>query len=408
MTERRGDINQILVIDDEAVPRRLLSSVLHDAGFEVDVAENGLSLEKHFKNKEYQLVITDLRMPGMDGLGVLNWVQQNRAMSLVMLVTGVTETETAVEAMKLGAIDYITKPFNPDAVLLGVQRAAEISRLRYENQQYKEGLEALVEKRTEQLNRFADALSEKNKTIVETNLKLKEVNDKLQQFLNQAMITDKVTTIGLLASMLIHGIANPLGVISGITEVMEKRFSHDPITSREIVMMQEYVKQVLTLVDQIRAYAKTDILHFEKFDVSTALQNTSALFKLLTRSKQVTIETETGSNLWISGNRSQIEQVLANLVQNAVDAIEPEGLIRIQAERDAESVLITVMDNGSGISSDNKEKLFKMFFTTKKDNRGTGLGLFICHEIITKHGGSISIDSIPGRGTSVSIRLPSL
>ena len=408
MTERRGDINQILVIDDEAVPRRLLSSVLLDAGFEVDVAENGLSLEKHFKNKEYQLVITDLRMPGMDGLGVLNWVQQNRAMSLVMLVTGVTETETAVEAMKLGAIDYITKPFNPDAVLLGVQRAAEISRLRYENQQYKEGLEALVEKRTEQLNRFADALSEKNKTIVETNLKLKEVNDKLQQFLNQAMITDKVTTIGLLASMLIHGIANPLGVISGITEVMEKRFSHDPITSREIVMMQEYVKQVLTLVDQIRAYAKTDILHFEKFDVSTALQNTSALFKLLTRSKQVTIETETGSNLWISGNRSQIEQVLANLVQNAVDAIEPEGLIRIQAERDAESVLITVMDNGSGISSDNKEKLFKMFFTTKKDNRGTGLGLFICHEIITKHGGSISIDSIPGRGTSVSIRLPSL
>lgn len=408
MTERRGDINQILVIDDEAVPRRLLSSVLHDAGFEVDVAENGLSLEKHFKNKEYQLVITDLRMPGMDGLGVLNWVQQNRAMSLVMLVTGVTETETAVEAMKLGAIDYITKPFNPDAVLLGVQRAAEISRLRYENQQYKEGLEALVEKRTEQLNRFADALSEKNKTIVETNLKLKEVNDKLQQFLNQAMITDKVTTIGLLASMLIHGIANPLGVISGITEVMEKRFSHDPITSREIVMMQEYVKQVLTLVDQIRAYAKTDILHFEKFDVSTALQNTSALFKLLTRSKQVAIETETGSNLWISGNRSQIEQVLANLVQNAVDAIEPEGLIRIQAERDAESVLITVMDNGSGISSDNKEKLFKMFFTTKKDNRGTGLGLFICHEIITKHGGSISIDSIPGRGTSVSIRLPSL
>ncbi|MCB0834496.1 MAG: response regulator [Bacteroidetes bacterium] len=408
MTPPLADIRQILVIDDEAVPRRLLSSVLRDAGFEVSVAQSGLEVEKLFHQKEYQLVITDLRMPDMDGMAVLNWVQQNRAMALVMLVTGVTETETAVEAMKHGAIDYITKPFNPDAVLLGVQRAAEIYRLRCENQEYKEGLEALVEKRTEQLNRFADALSRKNRTIVDTNRKLKEANDKLQQFLNQAMITDKVTTIGLLASMLIHGIANPLGVISGITEVMEKRFVGDPVTSREIVMMQNYVHQVLTLVDQIRSYAKTDIFQFEKFDVSAAIQNTSALFKLLTRTKQVTIDTETGPDLWISGNRSQIEQVLANLVQNAFDAIEFEGLIRIRAERHLANVIITVTDDGSGISAENKERLFKMFFTTKKNNRGTGLGLFICHEIITKHGGSVAIDSTPGHGTTVSIQLPAV
>jgi signal transduction histidine kinase len=400
-------IRRILVIDDEAVPRQLLAVVLGDAGYDVTALGKPDDIDLAMRGKTFELVITDLRMPVMDGMQVMRFVHEHYPSVLVMMVTAVTETETAVEAMKTGAVDYLTKPLNADAVLMSVQRADQVYRLQKENQSYREGLEALVEQRTAQIYRFADALSLKNQMILKANRELHDANEKLQQFLNHAMVMDKVSTIGLLSSMLIHGIANPLGVVSGIAEVMQKRFAGDAVTAKELTMMQNYLKQVLDLVNQIRSYAKTEVVKFEAVDVGDAIRNAVTMFQLLLRRKDIRLETELPDHaLWISGNPSQLEQVLANLIQNAIHAIEKDGVIRITAGADGNEVRVDITDNGSGIPDEHQKRLFKMFFTTKEDGRGTGLGLFICNEIVAKHKGQIDLQSEVGKGTTVTLRFP--
>lgn len=400
-------IRRILVIDDEAVPRQLLAVVLGDAGYDVTTLGKPDDVDLAMRSKTYELVITDLRMPVMDGMQVMHFVREHYPSALVMMVTAVTETETAVEAMKTGAVDYLTKPLNADAVLMSVQRADQVYRLQKENQSYREGLEALVEQRTAQIYRFADALSLKNQMILKANRELHDANEKLQQFLNHAMVMDKVSTIGLLSSMLIHGIANPLGVVSGIAEVMQKRFAADSVTTKELVMMQNYLKQVLDLVNQIRSYAKTEVVQFEAVDVGDSIRNAVTMFQLLLRRKDIRLETELPDHaLWISGNPSQLEQVLANLIQNAIHAIEKDGVIRITAGADGNEVRVNITDNGSGIPDEHQKRLFKMFFTTKEDGRGTGLGLFICNEIVAKHKGKIDLESEVGKGTTVTLTFP--
>lgn len=403
-------IENILVVDDESSPRKILTQVLRDLGYYVVDLDHSDKIELEFQKNDFQLLLLDIRMPGANGLDVLKKIKSSHPNTMVIMVTAVFETETAVEAMKLGAIDYITKPFNIDSVVMGVGRANDMYILRKENQQYKEGLENLVQQRTEQLFRFADALSKKNQMIVKTNRELKAVNEKLQGFLNQAMVMDKVSTIGLLSSMLIHGIANPLGVIKGIGEVIGKRFAGDPVTSKEIDMMQSYLQQVLELVNQIRSFAKTEIIQFTRVNMADIIKNSMALFQALMKKNNVVIQADLSTTeLWVNGNQSQLEQVLVNVIQNAIHAIETEGTIRIYDQNsEKDFIQIVIEDSGKGIPVEHMERIFKMFFTTKTGGHGTGLGLFICKEIIEKHVGTIQIESEPGKGTRVTMKLPRL
>ncbi|MBX7152755.1 response regulator [bacterium] len=403
-------IENVLVVDDESSPRKILTQVLRDIGYHVVDLDHSDKIEQEFQKNDIQLILLDIRMPGANGLDVLKKIKSSHPYTMVIMVTAVFETETAVEAMKLGAIDYITKPFNIDSVVMGVGRANDMYVLRSENQQYKEGLENLVQQRTEQLFRFADALSKKNQMIVKTNKELKAANEKLQGFLNQAMVMDKVSTIGLLSSMLIHGIANPLGVIKGIGEVMGKRFAEDPVTSKEIGMMQGYLQQVLELVNQIRSFAKTEVIQFTRVNMADVIKNSIALFHALMKKNTVAIQADlSATELWINGNQSQLEQVLVNVIQNAIHAIETEGTIRIYDQNDEKGFMkIIIEDSGKGIPPEHMERIFRMFFTTKTGGHGTGLGLFICKEIIEKHAGTIQIESQQDKGTRIIIRLPKL
>lgn len=402
-------IQRILVIDDEAAPRLLLTTLLKDAAFDVTSIGHAEDIETLWKEKPYELVITDLRMPVMDGMQILRFVREHSPSTLVMMITGVLDTETAVEAMKNGAVDYLTKPLSADAVEMSVRRADQVYRLQQENRTYRESLETLVAKRTSQIYKFADALALKNQMVLKANKELHDANDKLQQYLNHAMVMDKVSTIGLLSSMLIHGIANPLGVVSGIAEVMRKRFAQDAVTLKELDMMQSYLGQVLEMVNQIRSYAKTDVVRFAAVDVGDVARSAVTMFRLLLRRKDVRLETDISDHrLWIAGNASQLEQVFANVIQNSLHAIPQSGVVRVVARADGPDVVVEVSDNGVGISPDHQQRLFKMFFTTKENGLGTGLGLFISNEIISKHQGRIEVQSEMGRGTTVTIRIPRL
>ncbi len=119
-----------------------------------------------------------------------------------------------------------------------------------------------------------------------------------------------------------------------------------------------------------------------------------------------TITTDVGEDLQVDVDRQRFQQVLINLLQNAADVIGAGGRIHIDARRESSGTRISVSDNGPGIAPEDLPRIFDPFFSTKAVGKGTGLGLFIVHEIIGQHGGTISVDSQPGQGTRFSIHIP--
>lgn len=402
-TDQTG-IQKILIMDDESSIRYMLKEIISDLGYAAVTIEDVKGLERELDAWDYQLVLLDINMPDANGIDLLKKIKDRFPLTMVMMVTGVLDMKTVIEAMKLGAVDYVTKPVDPDALTLAIHRANEIYLLKKENQEYRDGLEKLVEKRTDQLYRFADALSTKNKMFMKTNKDLQQANDKLQGFLNQAMVSDKISTLGLLSSMLIHGIANPLGVIAGITDVLKKRFP-DEMTQNELTMMKQYIDQTLDLVNQVRTFARTEVNQFTSVDLIEVIKNSVSLIEMLNKKKNISIVNHIKEpQVLLLGNRSQLEQVLVNILQNAVDAIDKSGKIEIfKTESDPAQFVMTIEDSGIGMSSDHQQQIFKMFFTNKSGNKGTGLGLFICKEIMEKHGGSIQLESELNKGTKVTL-----
>ena len=126
---------RILVVDDEMVPRRLLEDLLTREGYEVVTAEDGEAALDRLQESQFDLLITDLQMPKLDGLDLLREVQRAGGHTICMLLTGHATVESAIEAMRIGAFDYLTKPFKSDALRLQVQRALEYGKLQNENQQ---------------------------------------------------------------------------------------------------------------------------------------------------------------------------------------------------------------------------------------------------------------------------------
>ncbi len=403
-TAELSGIKKILVIDDESVMRHMLCESVKSLGYDAVALESISDLKNKLEHWDFQLVLCDVRMPDADGLDVLREIKAKEPMTLVIMVTGVLEMKTVIEAMRSGAFDYVSKPVDPDVLAFAIRRANDVYLLKMENREYRSGLEKLVEKRTEQLYRFADALSRKNQMFMKTNKELQEANDKLQRFLNQAMVSDKISTLGLLSSMLIHGIANPLGVIAGITNVLQKRFP-DEMTQKELAMMKQYIDQTLDLVNQVRTFARTEVNQFAPVDLVEVIGNSVGLIELLNKKKNITVENRvTDEQIMVHGNRSQLEQVLVNILQNAVDAMDKSGKIEISKQEAGSGMFkLIISDTGIGMSPEHQEKIFKMFFTNKTGNKGTGLGLFICKEIMEKHGGEIRLESETNKGTTVTL-----
>ena len=397
-------IKNVLIIDDESGIRFLLKESMTGMGYHAVTLDEIKNLDREFETWDYQLVLLDINMPDAYGVDVLKIIKEKFPLTMVMMVTGVLDMKTVIEAMKSGAVDYVTKPIDPDVLTLAVHRANEIYLLKKENQEYRDGLEKLVEKRTDQLYRFADALSKKNQLFMRANKDLQQANDKLQGFLNQAMVSDKISTLGLLSSMLIHGIANPLGVIAGIADVLKKRFP-DEMTQKELTMMKQYIDQTLDMVNQVRTFARTEVNQFSSVNLIDVIKNSVSLIEMLNKKKTISIVNKvTDTQLVLQGNRSQLEQVLVNILQNSVDAIEKTGKIEIyKQDAGPGQIKLVLQDSGVGMSAEHQQKIFKMFFTNKTGNKGTGLGLFICKEIMEKHGGTIQLESEINRGTKVTL-----
>lgn len=257
---------------------------------------------------------------------------------------------------------------------------------------------------------------------------LEEANRNLREAQAQLVQSSKMASLGMLAAGIAHEINNPVGTIQAGADVGRRAVD----TIREIVqdpaftgnpgaqsrlnravralgevcrVTQEATERVTRVVRSLKNFARLDQSEVERVDLHEGLESTLALLDHLMKNR-ITLIKNYGKLPRVLCNASQINQVFANVLTNAAQAIETSGSITITTERDASSVWIRVADSGVGIKAEHLNHIFDPGFTTKGVRVGVGLGLSIVYRIVENHQGSIHVRSEPGMGATFSIRLP--
>ncbi len=386
---------KVLIIDDEEAGRFGLRRALSTQGYELEEAADGLSGWDKIESFRPDVIVSDINMPGMDGLTLLQRVNQAEEPPLVVLITAYGSEQIAAEALRRGAYDYVAKPFEIAELRRAVSSAIDKQRLLRENRYY-----------VRELQRMYEELKESQAARVQA---------------------EKMASLGRLVAGVAHEINNPLGVLqsgTGTVELAARKIGEwcreqPPETAARVRDLVEILtttaaqsraaaERIHAVVTNLRQFAQLDRADVRRVDVHEGLNSTLRLLEH-ELSQHADIVKEYGELPEIDCRPRELNQVFMNLLLNARDAIEQtsrRGEIRIRTSCEGEAVRIEIADTGCGIPPENLDKIFDPGFTTKGVRVGTGLGLPICHQIIRAHHGRIDVSSEPGSGAAFTVSLP--
>ncbi len=371
---------KILLVDDEEGIRKVLDISLSDSGFKVFTAETGKEALDIFRKMRPPIVLTDIKMPGMDGIELLQKIKEESPDTEVIMITGHGDMELAIRSLKFDATDFITKPINDDALEIALKRANEKITLKTRLKEHTENLEQLVR--------------EKTKKLVEA---------------------ERLAAVGQTVAGLAHAIKNITGGLTGGTFVLDKGFqlNNEKYLRQGWDLLKGNVGRLKSMALDLLNYAKDREPDYHLCDPNRPAREVIDLMIPRARENDVSLEIESDENLpkvWL--DPEGIHRCLLNLVTNAIDACinvdctQRHGKVVLRIlKTESWAVEFQVVDNGCGMDEETKEKIFQRFFSTK-GSRGTGLGLMITKKIIDEHQGAIEFDSEKGKGTRFVIKLP--
>ncbi len=251
---------------------------------------------------------------------------------------------------------------------------------------------------------------------IQANLRLKQAYDELKAAQHQLVQSEKMAALGRFSSGVAHEVKNPLGIILGGIEYLERKLH---AADKDVCVATQKIKEATLRADGIvrnlLRFAMPSQLTMERVNPRELLNDTIVFFKYRASLANLDIVTEfCKDEFFIQADKNQLQQVLFNLLMNASEAISGKGQITIRLNRfsppDASGAQgacrIEIIDTGAGVRKEDLPKLFEPFFTTKREKKGTGLGLSISRMIVENHTGTMSVESEPGKGTIISIVLP--
>lgn len=412
-TER---MHRVLIVDDEESIRRLFSYCLSPRYTCVTAAsvEEALAC---LAESEYSLVITDMMMPGLSGIELLRKIMHSHKDTAVIMVSGIDRAQRALDAVRLGAFDYLIKPCDMDVLEISVERALERRDLLLSARYYKQDLEV-------------------------RNVELARRQAELQRLQAQLVHSEKMASLGQLAAGIAHEINNPVGFIHGNLEMLEDCATglielvnyYDSVAPQlPAPVLEEVAKiknrldfeaslddlssiiadsrggaeRIRDIVQNLRTFSRLDEAEFKKADVQEGIESTVRLLSRYYTAGHVQLTRDYTALPPVDCYAGQLNQVWMNLLANAAQAIGADaGEVCIATRLEGDCVVISISDTGSGIPDHLLTKIFDPFFTTKPVGEGTGLGLSITFGIIERHNGTIEVTSAPGKGTTFTVRLP--
>ena len=376
------------------------------------VATTGQASEarERLSTDRFDVMLADLMLPEESGLSLLRFAAKRDAEMSVIMVTGFPDLSTAVEALKQGAYDYISKPVRRPALLAAVGRAyerkqlvAEKRRLELENAEYQKSLERKVEERTHDLR---DSEQRSRELFQETNRAYEELKEAQERLIR----SEKLAAIGEIAAQVAHGIRNPLSAISNSVGVLRRDLELEGDDRRLLEVVYSESQRLAGIITDFLKFAGPRPIQKSPQQLTEILGD---LLLLLSQDQRaggrVSIEREYEEGLpLVNADAVQIRDAVWNLLVNAVEAMPDGGSLRVRirhvSEANPPSVEIAIRDTGKGISEEEQHKVFHPFQTSKAE--GTGLGLAMVQRIVDNHGGSIDFDTVPGRGSTFKLSLP--
>lgn len=242
---------------------------------------------------------------------------------------------------------------------------------------------------------------------IERNKELAVANTRLQLAQQQLVQSEKLASVGQLTAGIVHDVKNPLGVIKGLAEEVQEQVGADPEVVSQLKLIRDSAVRANTIVSDLLKFARQSNPELSYQNICATVETSARLTDYLARKAGVKVSTELPSSGVMAFYDAQlIEQVLINLIQNAIQAMPKGGSLRLRVTQKDDWVETSVQDTGTGIKKENLSRIFDPFFTTKPAGEGTGLGLSVSYGIVAQHGGEILVDSKVGKGTTFTIRLP--
>lgn len=418
----------ILVVDDTPANLEVITETLSSVGYTVITAISGERALNRLKHQKPDLILLDVQMPGVDGFETCRYLKDNpdTANIPVIFITALSDIGSIVRGFSLGAVDYISKPFQELELLTRVKTHLQLKFLT-------QNLEKRVAERTSELQ---IALHQ------------------LQQSKLQLVQQEKMSTLGNLVAGIAHEINNPIGFLKGsiynMEEYIKDLLDHlalyeqhypEPVVPIQenaaainlsflsedlpqmLASMDEATNRMKTISTSLRTFSRIDMEHKVSADLHAGIDSTLLILKYRLQSNAyrpaIKVIQNYGELPMLECFPGQLNQVFMNILANAIDAfdevnqlspdleIKPQTIIIETAQTDENTIEIRIRDNANGMTEDIKNKIFDYLFTTKPVGKGTGLGLAIAHQIIVeKHSGTIDVASEVGQGAEFIIRLP--
>lgn len=355
----------ILIVDDTPQNIQVLGNILYDKGYNISISSSGVQALQSVKTKAPDLILLDIQMPGMDGFEVCKTLKANDETKEipVIFLTAATELEKVLHGFEIGAVDYITKPFNVPELLARVATHVELK------------------------------LSKE---------KLVEVNRAKDKFF----------------SIIAHDLKNPANAFKYLLQQTINNYSN--FSSNEIyenlVELHEASGNLYSLLENLLLWSKSQrgILTFnpEKINLKSVINKKITNCTPAAKNKKIIIKSSISNDLNVFADIMMLNTVLINLLSNAIKFTDNNGEIKVEAKTKDKFIEISIRDNGVGINKTDINKLFAidsnvLTMGTNKEE-GSGLGLILCKEFIVQNGGSIKVESEEGKGSIFSFTIPIL
>ncbi|MCP4213693.1 MAG: response regulator [bacterium] len=360
-------MKRILVVDDEQYVLDGLKRLLREFRdqWQLLFALNGKEALEVTSRGGVDLIITDVRMPEMNGLELLVELKNTadtRNIPVVIL-TGDQERNLKRQALNLGAVDLLDKPVDKEDLVARIRNVLQIKE-------------------------YSDIIIEKNTALEK-----------------QLVISQKMELVGIMAAGAVHDLSNLLSVIVGYSSLFIKdnvRDKHDSLGMERIKIASE---KASALVGQILKFSRQEN-DFNVIDLGHLVDEILGILEVVVPKGIRVRWDKPDKGIYLMGSPIKLQQVLMNLCINAVQAMGKEGKLSISMDKQNDTVRILVRDNGPGMDEETRENIFMPLFTTKKEGKGTGLGLFVVKHIVEEYKGQIEVQSTPGEGTLFKVSIP--
>ncbi|MDI7277442.1 MAG: hybrid sensor histidine kinase/response regulator, partial [Anaerolineae bacterium] len=370
---------RILVVDDELGIREGCRRALTPLGHQVDVAADGEEGLRLLQAGRYDLVLLDVRMPGIGGMELLGKIRAHDPDAVCIIITGYASIDLAIQAIKQGAYNFISKPFDTDALILAVNQGLERRRLTMEGRRLR-----ALEVQAEELARAKAEL------------------EKLDRLKSEFMLT------------VAHELRAPVTAIQGYLQIIVDGYVS---ADKQRPMLQracERATELLELIDELLQLARIKgapaEARYEELDMAEVLEKTASLLQVEAERHKIALTVDIRARPRLLANADHVRQLWSNLISNAIKYTLPGGKVTVTLGMDGDRAVGSVQDTGIGIGPEELPQLFREFFRTERAKalqvRGTGLGLAIVKRILDLYGGSIQVESAVDRGSTFTFSWP--